>query len=182
MVNNVFKTSDFKFSHQKVKLVATRTIPKISLAGEEFGPVEEDEYFEVRGWVADELIKNGYAKIVDEEEKLRIVDIQKAQVVEAIQSPRSLSILPKNFYPKLRKLLKELEEKSLSNPEKKAEFQKAVQIATDIVTSRINKILILSSVREKDENLLKNLTLEERILYEKLYQTVNEWRNSLFKG
>ncbi len=181
-MDNPFKTSDFKFNHQKVKLVALRAIPKISLAGEEFGPIEEDEYFEVKSWIADELIKNGYAKLVDEEEKLTMVDIQKAQIVEAIQSPRNLSILPKNFYPRLRKFLKELEEKSLHDPAKKIEFQKAFQIATDIVTSRINKILILSSVRERDENLLKNLTLEERILYEKLYQTVNEWRNSLFKG
>lgn len=181
-MDNPFKTSNFKFDHQKVRLVALRAIPKISLAGEELGPIEENEYFEVQGWIADELIRNGYAKPANEEEKLTIVDIQKAQIVEAIQSPRNLSILPKDFYPKLRKFLKELEEKSRNDPTKKIELQKVFQIATDIVTSRVNKILILSSIRERDESLLKNLTLEERVLYEKLYQTVNEWRNSLFKS
>ncbi|RJX15776.1 DNA replication complex GINS family protein [Candidatus Bathyarchaeota archaeon] len=180
-MDNPFKFFDYKFDHQKVKLVALRSIPKISLAGEEIGPVEENEYFEVKNWIADELVKNGYAKIVAEGERLSLIDVQKAQVVEAIQSPRHLSILPENFYPKLRKLLKELEEKSQKDPTKKLEFQKIVQLAMDIVTSRLNKILILASAREKDENLLKNLTLEERALYEKLYQTVNEWRNLILK-
>ena len=180
-MDNPFKFFDYKFDHQKVKLVALRSIPKIILAGEEIGPVEENEYFEVKNWIADELVKNGYAKIVAEEERLSLIDVQKAQVVEAIQSPRHLSILPENFYPKLRKLLKELEEKSQKDSTKKLEFQKIVQLAMDIVTSRLNKILILASAREKDENLLKNLTLEERALYEKLYQTVNEWRNLILK-
>ena len=50
-------------------------------------------------------------------------------------------------------------------------------IRDSIITSRLNKILILSSVKEKNESLIKNLTPEERILYEELYKIVNEWRN-----
>jgi len=177
---NPFKISDIKFENSRVRLIAIKSIPKISIGDEQLGPVDENKYFEARYWVAEELVKNGFAKIVSGEDKLEMVDIQKAQIVETIQSPRHVASLPKNFYARLRKFLKNLRNESLSNPDKKAEFQKALQLAMDIVTSRINKILILSSIREKDESILKNLTFEERFLFERVYEEVNRWRNSVF--
>lgn len=158
-------------------MIILRSIPKLSVAGEEVGPFEENTYFEARNWVADELIKNGFARFVDENEGFSMIDVQKAQIKEAIQTSRRLSTLPPDFYPNLRRFLKELKEKASSEPDKTAEFQKAINLARDIVTSRLNKVLILSSAQDKDENLLKNLTTEERILYEKIYKSINEWRN-----
>jgi len=93
-----------------------------------------------------------------------------------MQTSRRLSKLPEDFYPKLEKLLRELE-KNVSNPAKAAELEKVKQLATDIITSRVNKILMLSSSQEHAEAALRNLSPEEMVMYKRIHEAVNEWRN-----
>ncbi len=178
---DIFKASEVKYDNQTVKLIAVKDIPEIELAGETIGPIDENSYIEVKNWIADKFIENGLAKFASEEERLNIINLQKSQVKENMQSPRRFSTLPENFYPKLRKFLRRLKERTESDPMKIYELQKANKLAADIVSSRLSKILILSSAHEEDENLLKNLSPEERVLYDKLHQTVNMWRELAFK-
>jgi len=173
---NPHEVSEVKFDHQTVRLVAVKSIPRLRVTGEEIGPIEENTVFEAKQWVSEELIKSGYARLADEGEKLTIIGIQKAQIKETIQSSRRLSSLPEDFYPKLRRLLRDLKNQSASEPDKAADFQKASQLATDIITSRLNKILLISSVQEADENTLRSMTVEEKSLYNNLHRVVNEWR------
>jgi hypothetical protein len=173
---NPHEVLEAKFNHRSVRLVAVKSIPKLHVAGEDIGPIEENTLFEAKQWVSEELVKSGDARLADNREQLTIVDIQKAQIKETIQSSRRLSSLPENFYPKLRHFLSDLKSRSTSEPGKADEFQKASQLATDIVTSRLNKILLISSVQEKDENTLRNMTVEEMSLYDSLHRLVNEWR------
>ena len=179
--SNLFKDSDVNYDNQTVKLIALKDISKMELAGEEIGPFEENNYMEVKNWIADGFIKAGLAKLASDVERLNITELQKAQVKESMQSPRRFSTLPENFYPKLRKFLKELKEKPDSDPVKMNELKKASKLSADIISSRLGKILILSSAEERDENLLKNLTLEERVLYSTLHRTVNTWRELAVK-
>lgn len=179
--SNFFKMFDIKYENQNVKLIVLKNIPEMEVAGEEIGSVEESSYIEVKNWIADELMKTGMAKLASDEERLSVIEIQKAQVKETMQSPRRFSTLPEDFYPKLRKFLKELKSKAHSDPVKMQELQKVHKLVTDIVSSRLGKILILSSAQEKDENLLRNLTPEERILYDTLNKTVNAWRELALK-
>jgi len=45
---NPFKISDIKFENSRVRLIAIKSIPKISVGDEQLGPVDENEYFEER--------------------------------------------------------------------------------------------------------------------------------------
>jgi len=173
---NVMNASECRFDHQKVRLVALKSIPKLDVAGEAIGPVEKNQAFEVRNWVADELLRIGVARLDDEAARLNLVEVQKTQIKEIMQTSRRLSKLPEDFYPKLEKLLRELE-KNVSNPAKAVELEKVKQLATDIITSRVNKILMLSSSQEHAEAALRNLSPEEMVLYKRIHEAVNEWRN-----
>ena len=177
--HNIIKKYEIKYSHQNTRLIAIKDISKMEIAGEKIDSVEENNFLEVKNWIADELIKIGLAKLDSDKEKLNMVELQKTQVKESMQSPRRFSTLPENFYPKTRKFLKELRSEANNDPVKMQILQKSKKLITDIVSSRQGKILILSSALEKDGNLLLNLSPEERSLYNTLHETVNTWRDSV---
>ncbi|WP_309493082.1 hypothetical protein [Candidatus Hecatella orcuttiae] len=178
---DLFEASDEKFGQKPVRMVALKPVPRISVAQMELGPWEAGERFEISRWVAEELVESGVAQLESEAEKLSLLDLQKAQIVETMQASRRLSTLPENFYPKLRRFLKTLKEAGSGNPEKRAEFEQALRLGMDILTSRLNKILLLASAPEQSEAAVRNLTWEERFLYERLYRTVEEWKASALK-
>lgn len=173
-----FTASQLKHEHRPVKLVALKKIPKQTVAGEEIGPYVENAEFEVKLWVADELVRLSLAQLLPEKEPLDLTELQKTQMKETMQTSRRLSKLPEDFYPRFKRLLKALEEESRTEHAKMAELQKAIQLSTDILTCRLNKILILTSVTEKSDAVLQNLTPEERTLYEALYGEVEKWRTA----
>jgi len=175
----LFAVSYIKYENSHVKLVALSNIPKLLVAGEEIGPFAANTEFEVRVWVADELVNAGLARRL-EEEPLELMELQKAHFRETMQTSYRLSKLPRDFYPRLKRFLKDLKRASRSAPEKVAELQKASQLATDILTCRLNKILTLTSITDKSEAILQNLTPEERALHEVLYDEVERWRSDVY--
>ena len=177
--HNIFKRYEIKYSHQNTRLTAIKDIPAMEIAGEKIDSVEENSFLEVKNWIADELVQTGLAKFDADKEKLNMIELQKTQVKESMQSPRRFSTLPENFYPKTRKFLKELSSEANNDPVKMQMLQKSKKLIADIVSSRQGKILILSSSLGKDENLLTNLSPEERSLYKTLHETVNTWRDSV---
>jgi DNA replication initiation complex subunit (GINS family) len=132
-------------------------------------------------WIADELVKSGMAKVAAEKGPLNLTELQKIQIRETMQPSRKLSTLPEHFYPKLRRFLKELKEKSSTDPSKAVEFQKALQLGTDIVTCRLNKVTLLASASDQTENILQFLSPEERVLYERLHKEIAEWKLNVMK-
>jgi DNA replication initiation complex subunit (GINS family) len=45
-----------------------------------------------------------------------------------------------------------------------------------VVNSRLKKIVSLASAPPQTEQILKNFTSEERVIYERLHKLVCEWR------
>jgi DNA replication initiation complex subunit (GINS family) len=88
--------------------------------------------------------------------------------------------LPETFYPRLRRYLTNLKD-SAKAPEKMLENEKARQLTQDIVNSRLRKIVSIASAPAQTEQTLRNLTGEERILYEQLYTLINQWRTQILE-
>ncbi|RLI20993.1 hypothetical protein DRO45_02945 [Candidatus Bathyarchaeota archaeon] len=61
------KNLDFNFENSPVKVIANRNCPEIKLAGLTVGPFEEGNEYEVRYWIARELVKSGIARFRAEE-------------------------------------------------------------------------------------------------------------------
>jgi DNA replication initiation complex subunit (GINS family) len=63
-----------------------------------------------------------------------------------------------------------------------AEYDKIVRLSQDIVNCRVKKIISLASAPAQTDQFLKSLAVEERALYDHLYNIIAEWRNEILKG
>jgi len=174
------KNLDFIFEHTPVKIIANRNCPEIKLAGLSVGPFEEGNEYEVQFWIAQELVKSGIARF-REDERLDATKLYKIQWTERVQTVGQISKLPENFYPKLRRCLKELKAEASKTPEKLREYEKSAHVAQDIVNSRLRKIVSLASAPPQTEQTLKNFTSEERFLYGQLNKLVYEWKTGILE-
>lgn len=174
------KVLDFIFENSPVKVIANRNCPEIKLAGLTVGPFEEGNEYEVLYWVARELEKFGVVRFRSEE-LLDSAKLSKIHWKERVQTVGQISELPKDFYPKLRRLFAELKEEAAKHPEKMREYEKVKQLATDILNLRLKKIVSLASAPAQTEHVLRNLTAEERLLYEQVYGLVNKWKIRLLE-
>lgn len=174
------KDVDFMFENKPVKVIVNRNCPEIQLVGVKVGPFEEGKEQEVPFWIAKELERAGIAKI-KEEELLDAVKLHKISWKESIQQARQISPLEENFYSRLRRYLARLKRKAVSNPEKMKEYEKATRLSRDIVNCRLRKIVSLASAPAQTNQTLNNLTREERVLYRRLYEIINEWKSEILK-
>ena len=163
-----------------MRIVANRNSPEIKLVGLDIGPFEEGNEYEVHRWVAAELEKTGFAHF-REEELLDATKLNRIQWTERIQAPGQISKLPEDFYPKLRRCLTELKEQMARDPEKMREYERVKQLTQDIINSRLKKIVSIASAPAQTENALRNLSEEEKFLYERLYKLINQWKTQILE-
>lgn len=169
---------DFIFENSPARIVANRNSPEIKLAGLSVGPFEEGNDYEVSYWVALELAKSGIAHF-HAEDLLDASKLSKIQWTERVQTAGQISKLPEGFYPKLRRYVIILREGIGNNPEKMREYERVDQLTKDIVNSRLKKIVSIASSPAQTENTLRNLTEEERFLYEQLFKVINNWKTQI---
>lgn len=168
------------FENSPVKIIANRNSPQIELAGLKIGPFKEGIEYEVKFWMAQELAKAGIARF-REEDLLDAVKLNKIHWKERVQTVKQIPPLPDDFYPKLRRCIKESKKKANSTPEKMVEYEKIVGLSRDIVNCRLKKIISLAAAPAQTDQFLKNLTKEERALYSRLYTIITEWRNEILR-
>ena len=178
--SSFIKDEDFVFENTPVKIVASRNCPEIELVGLKVGPFEEGKEYEVRFWIAHELEKAGIARF-REEELLNAVKLYKMHWKERVQSVRQISSLSEDFYPRLRRYLASLKREAVKNPEKMKEYEKVSRLSRDIINCRLKKIVSLASTSMQTSQILKNLTREERIIYERLSSIISDWRSKILK-
>jgi len=171
---------DFSYEHSSVKIIANRNCPEISLAGLDVGPFEEGNEYEIQFWIAKELEKAGIARF-REEQRLDAAAVYKIQWTERVQTSGQISKLPENFYPRLRRYLKELRMEATKNPEKMREHEKITGSIQDVINARLKKLVSIASVQTQTEQVLKNFTGEERLLYERLHRLIHEWRTQILE-
>ncbi len=171
---------NFVFENSPVRVIAVRSSPKFELVGLEVGPFEEGNEYSIKFWIARQLEKGGVVRFA-EEDMLDIARLLRIQWTERIQSVSQVSSLPETFYPKLRYLLAELKSSSRSSMERMREYERAGWLSQDILTCRLKKIISLASASESIDQLLRNLTVEERILYEDLRRIISEWKAKILQ-
>ena len=175
------RDADFVFQNMPVKIVANRDSPKIDLPGVKVGPFKEGKEYEVRFWVATELKKAGIAHLRIEE-PLDLMMLNKIHWKETrVQTSQSVTSLPEDFYPKLRRYLEELNEEAVKKLEYRSDYEKAQKLSDDITRTRLKKIVSLAS-SSQTRQILGNLTKEERVLYDFLCEIISNWRTEILKN
>lgn len=171
---------DFCYLNTRVRIVANRDYPEIKLAGLNVGPFEEGNEYEVYYWIVAELEKSGIVNR-PEDEKMNGTMLNKTQWAERVQTAKQISKLPRDFYPKLRRFLVDLKDKTGKEPEKMRDYERIKHLTQDIVNSRLRKIVSIASAPAQTENTLRNLTPEERFLYGELYSLISQWRGEILE-
>ena len=170
---------DFRFENSLVKITANRNYPETKLAGLNIGPFEEGNEYEVYYWIAQKFAESGIVHF-REDDCLDATKLYKVQWKERVQIAGQISDLPEDFYPRLRRYLTNIKEE-ITKPEKMHEYEKATQLAWDIVNSRLKKIVTLSSGPAQTDQVLKKFTEEERLIYEQLGKIINKWRTQILE-
>ena len=119
-----------------------------------------------------------------EDDLLDITKLFKAQWKEGVQIPGQISELPDDFYPKLRRFIADLklEVNKKSESEKYQEYNRAKQVARDIVNSRLKKIVALSAAPTQTDQILKKLTIEEKFIFEQLVKIISDWKIKILEN
>lgn len=171
------KKLDFCYENLLVKVIADSDHPKIELAGLTVGPFKQGNEYEVYYWVAKELVSSNIVHFRTEE--LNSTKLYKIQWRERNQIAGQISKLPEEFYPKLRRYLFKSKKDLSLHPEKVREYDKAKDLAWDIVNSRLKKIVTLSSGPNQTDFILKKLTNEERFIQQELGRIINNWKDQI---
>jgi DNA replication factor GINS len=176
-------TIDFFYENSMVKIIANRNCPEIKLAGLTVGPFDEGNEYEVYFWVAKELAQAGLVHF-REDSILDATQLFKAQWKEGVQIPGQISELPDDFYPKLRRFLKDVKDQATQTQqsEKFQECDRVKQLSRDIVNSRLKKIVALAAAPAQSDQVLKKLTAEERIVYDQLVKIISEWKAKILEN
>ena len=169
---------DFEFENAPVRIVAVRNVSEIKVAGTVVGPYDEGREFEVKYWVAWELVKSGFARFL-EGYPMDLVSLNKIQWKEPIQVGMHLSTLPEYFYPRLRRFLAQLKEEAVRDASAAEKYSKAVRLTQDVIECRLKKIVNLAASPEQTEDILKTFSREEKILYDTLHSLVSEWKKKM---
>jgi len=170
--------AEFLLEERHVRLKLIGDIPCISVAGLTIEGLKGQEV-EVPLWVAEELVRSGKGELLREGFGLR--DLAKAHWREVLPSSKHLSRMEEDFYFNLRRFLRRLQVESEGNLEKVKVLEKAYSMARDIVNCRTRKLASIAA-SQAGEEVTKNLTLEERLLYSSLKRMINDWSKKLLEG
>lgn len=170
---------DFDYEDSFVRIISLTNLQEITIADTTVGPFEEGKEFETRYWIAEELVRSGYARF-HEEAILSYATISKLHWRETKLSP-GLQIfqLPDHFYPKLRRFLKAARERSTSEPTAATQYLQADRLARDIINCRLRKIVSLAASSTRTASLAQVLSKEERVLFERVRSAVAEWESRI---
>jgi hypothetical protein len=171
---------DFDFENLPAKIVASQNIQDLKVADVDVGPIEEGQELDTRYWIASQLVSAGLANFRDDG-SMNFSVLYKIQWKETkLQMGRRISSLPEFFYPRLRRYLSQLKEKASADAMRVSEYNNALRLSHDVVNCRLKKIVSLSASSAQTEDILQNLSKEERILYERLHAIVSSWRSKIF--
>lgn len=172
---------DFSFENTPTKLVISRNFQELIVDGVNIGPIEEGKELETKYWIGYQLVASGLASFHGNR-LMTYNALYKIHWKETkIQTGRRVSSLPEYFYPKLRRYLKQLKAKAVTDTTRAIEYNNALRLTNDVVNCRLKKIVGLSSSGSQTEDVLQKLTKEERILYESLQSIVSDWRSKILK-
>ena len=172
---------DFDYENSSVHVVAVTNLQEITVAETTVGPLEEGKEYEMRYWIAAELLKSGYVRF-REDEPLAFVALNKVHWRETkLQTGLQISALPDQFYPKLRRYLKEVRDKLSVAPSVTNEYVQAIRLAKDIVICRMKKIVSLAATPTRSTSIMQSLSKEEQTLFESIKNAVGEWESQILR-
>ena len=153
------------FDLEDVKVTFLHDI-KINVAGVNVEG-KQGEILNIPRWVASVLESDKHVTIEDTD---MVVELKQATVKENVQGEFELATLEPYFYVRLISFMKKLP---------KDDYDKVESMLNSLVRKRQGKIIHLADSLKLNADLSQKLTLEERIFYEKIYNTSSDFKKQI---
>jgi hypothetical protein len=169
---------DFEFEDSTVRVIPLKSLQEVTVADTRVGPLIEGKELETRYWIAESLVRAGYARF-HEDDVLTFAVLSKLHWRETkLSQGFQISPLSDHFYSKLRRFLGSSRERSSSEPSSATQYLQGTRLAQDIVNCRLRKIVNLAASPSKT-TMTQALAREERILFDKVRFAVAEWQKTI---
>lgn len=180
LLNNLevmLKAIEEEYNSSLVRVEVVRDHEPIVYDNEKYELIKGTE-IDLPRWIAYELASRNIV-VVREEPEITIEDLSKYLFLEtrSIKTPSALQRIPRDFYPKLRSLIKKLKDKlgKEFNVQALEEYHKVERYSMEIVRSRLSKIVAAVQSPRELRDVIEKMTPEERALYIFLRETINYW-------
>ena len=128
---------------------------------------KQGEMLNITRWIATVLESEKHLTIQDTD---MIVELKQATVKENVQGEFELATLEPHFYVRLLSYMKKLP---------KDDFDKVESMLNSLVRKRQGKIIHLADSSKLTTDLSKKLTIEEKLFYEKIYDTSTDFKKQI---
>ncbi len=128
---------------------------------------KQGEILNIPRWVANVLESEKHVSIDDTD---MVVELKQATVKENVQGEFELATLDPHFYVKLISFMKKLP---------RDDFDKVESMLNSLVRKRQGKIIHLADSSQLTADLRQKLTLEDRVFYEKIYNTSSDFKKQI---
>jgi hypothetical protein len=161
-----------------VKVIIKQDLPRIDVGSVNLPEVHEGDVIEVPRWVADIMVKMGFAEIQEESIDL---DLFKALSREKMQDPSQISTLKGDFYPRMKIQIKSMKSMMERDESLKEAYEKFSSSAYDLIALRMSKLLYLAGSSSLSPDLERKIAPEEKVLFEIIRSTIEDWRKAILE-
>ncbi|MBI3860057.1 MAG: hypothetical protein HY296_07480 [Thaumarchaeota archaeon] len=175
-VREIIESRERDFLFSKVRVRMRTDVENIDAGDYSIGEAHEGESLEVPRWMAEELVA---LNLADSPDKPLDLEVSWALSREKMMGPLQLSVLPPDFYVRMRRTVARLSEGVKAGTAKKEEFMKFKSACYDLVGMRVGKVLSLSSASTSARDLGDNIAPEEKSFFTVAQALSKEWRAAL---
>ena len=178
-IRELFEQREREFMFGKARVKMRASVENIEAGDYGIESFSEGQSVELPRWVAEELVGLNLAEASDEPFE---VEVFRALSKEKMMGPLQLSTLPENFYIRMRRRMRHLEDAADEGRVRRDEFEKLRAVCYDLVGMRLSKLLALSSSSAKASDLGDRLAPEERAFFGEAQSISAGWRAALLGG
>ena len=175
---SIVAITDIEFENSLSRISFLKDYPEARIADRVLGPYRMGQEVELPLWISQHLVEMGYAKF-REDDQLTLKALSTTHYTETLPSSRTIPKLSLSFYFRVRRLLKDLRSQEAKDRTKARDFDKALALGRDIANIRIKKIASLGASGDQTTEQASNLTAEERALYERIKEMIDEWKRDI---
>ena len=175
-IGQLFEQRERDYMLARVRVRMRTSVENIDAGDYAIESLPEGQSAEVPRWVAEELVGLSLAESTEEPFE---TEIFRAVSKEKMMGPLQLSVLPEDFYLRMRRRLSQLDRASKEGKARREEFEKLRAVCYDLVGMRLSKLLSLSSSSTRAAEMGDKLTPEEREFFSRAQGTSLEWKSAL---
>lgn len=174
-ITELFERREREFLLSPVRVIVRSPMEQLEVGDMTLQKMKEGESVELPRWVAEDLAE---LSVVEFQEEAFEVEIFKALTREKMLGAQQLSVLPPNFYLKMRRRLVAVRAGSETGKYRRDDYEKLKATSYDLIGRRLSKLLSVSSSANL-QTIGDKITPEEEVFFTTSRSRSEEWKRSL---